>query len=85
MKTIDAEGVQDLLDGGDGRVLNVLPAASFEKVHIPRSESVPLDALKERAHEILADDEEIVVHCTDRNCDLSTQAAKFLTDEGFDR
>ena len=53
MKTIDAESLSRMLEEGRVRLLDVLPAASFRRVHIPGSESRPLAELKERARDLL--------------------------------
>lgn len=83
--TIDAEGLEALMHRGDVRLLNVLPASSFEKTHIPGSESVPFETLEDRAPESLERDEEIVVHCSGPDCGLSPRATRLLTAKGYER
>jgi rhodanese-related sulfurtransferase len=62
---IGREEVRRLAEGG-ARVVDVLPSASYERLHLPRVTSIPLARLARRAAAELDRDEPVVVYCHDR-------------------
>ena len=70
-------------EAGKGPVLiDVLPAASFEKLHIAGAVSIPLADLEARAAS-LDKDAPVVTYCANYVCGASTKAAVALTKLGF--
>jgi rhodanese-related sulfurtransferase len=67
------------------RLVNVLSRESFERIHIPGSESIPRRELAERASSELGREETIVVYCADESCQASPKAAAALLAMGYER
>ncbi len=83
--TIDSKGLKERLDSGDDLLLvDVLPPGSFLRHHIPGAVNIPLDYLHEVV-EILPHDRDIVVYCTNEECEFSEIAARKLGLHGFTR
>jgi rhodanese-related sulfurtransferase len=61
---IDRDEVRRLADGG-ARLVDVLPAESYERLHLPQASSFPLARLARRAVVELERDEALVVYCYD--------------------
>jgi len=87
MQTLTTEQLDELRDRhADLVIINVLPAETYEKAHIPGSENIPLkdDDFLERAERALGDkDKPIVVYCANEQCDASPKAARKLEEAGF--
>lgn len=68
-------------------VIDVLSEESFRDVHIPGSESVPLDDARfaERVAGLVGGDKEapVVVYCRNEECTASTRAVRKLEAAGF--
>ncbi len=65
-------------------LLDVLSAESFNKNHIPRAESFPLDTInKESAEKRVIKEAKVVVYCGGFGCHASTAAAKTLSVLGY--
>jgi len=61
---IDRDEIKSRLGDGSLRLVDVLPADSYETGHIPSAISLPLATLEHRAPELLPDRaEEIAVYC----------------------
>ena len=63
-------------------VLDVRTRRGFQEGHLPGALSIPLEELAERYKE-LPKDKEIITHCWNVTCMLSTKAAYFLAKKGF--
>jgi rhodanese-related sulfurtransferase len=61
---IDRDEVGRLAAGG-ARLVEVLPAESYERLHLPQASNLPLGRLASRAVVELGRDEELVVYCYD--------------------
>ena len=86
VQTIDAVQLEEMLAGAEPiRLINVLKRESFERLHIPGSESIPRRELPERAPQQLGREEAIVVYCADENCEASPKAAATLDRMGYER
>jgi rhodanese-related sulfurtransferase len=87
MKTIDAQGVNKIVEQKDqGVILDVLPEEHFRKEHIPGAKSAPLDSegFLSRVEQLAGDkSQRVVVYCANSSCDLSPKAAKRLEAEGY--
>ena len=85
MKTINAEELKKKLEAnGDFILINVLSKDSFEAKHVPKSISIPVDDLEQRAPAELPDkDKEIIVYCANLQCQASPTAAKKLEEIGY--
>jgi rhodanese-related sulfurtransferase len=87
MRKITADELKNKLDQDEDLVLiNVLTEDAFEAEHIPGSHNVPyirLDLV--RKVETLAGrkDREIVVYCSNKQCQASPQAGRKLEESGF--
>lgn len=65
-------------------LLDVLSMESFNKNHIPRAESFPLDTInKESAEKRIIKEAKVVVYCGGFGCHASTAAAKALSSLGY--
>lgn len=86
MQTIDRRTLETKLDRGDDFVLlEVLPREDFDRGHIPGARHLPADEVRERAAEIVPDKStEIVTYCSDAECELSGNAARLLTEMGYE-
>jgi rhodanese-related sulfurtransferase len=82
--TITTDALRELLDQGAPQLVEVLPAADFEREHLPGAISLPLDELDDRSVERLDRDRPVVTYCYDHQCDLSARAAWLLASLGFD-
>jgi rhodanese-related sulfurtransferase len=61
---IDRHEVQRLAERG-ARLLDVLPAESYERLHLPQAASFPLARLAKEALAELSREEALVVYCYD--------------------
>lgn len=65
-------------------LLDVLSVESFNKNHIPRAESFPLDMInKESAEKRVIKEAKVIVYCGGFGCHASTAAAKALSGLGY--
>lgn len=78
---VDVAEVEKLLAGG-AQIVEVLPRAEYEEMHLPGALSIPLAELPARADELVRD-RPVVVYCWDLQCDLSPRAAAWLVQLGF--
>jgi rhodanese-related sulfurtransferase len=86
VQTINAVQLEEMFAGAEPiRLINVLKHESFERVHIPGSESIPRRELPDRAPEELGREETIVVYCADETCEASPKAAATLDHMGYER
>ncbi len=83
VRSLDTEGARRQQAAG-AQLLEVLPAESFRKEHLPGAVNIPMPELtEERAHAELHADRAVVVYCYDTQCDLSARAAARLEQAGF--
>lgn len=84
MKTITADELADRLEREEPlRLVDVLKAEHYERVHLPDAENIPVADLRERAPSALGRDETIVVYCSDSKCQASPKAAAMLDELGY--
>ena len=83
MKTIDTHGLQALIERG-AQLVEVLPAADFEREHLPGAVNIPLPDVREETVAKLDRDRPVVVYCYDLQCDLSPRGAVLLEAMGFE-
>ena len=76
MRTLTAKEVKQRIDRVP--VFDVRGDDEFNKEHIPGAKTAPLGALETRIHDVMDDDSELIVHCTNQDCDLSQKAANRL-------
>lgn len=80
VRTSDVAEVERFLAQGRP-VVDVLPADSFRRVHIPGAKSAPLEEedFDERIQEVAPDkDGPVVVYCSDPECQASPKAADIM-------
>ena len=67
--TISREDLKEKLESSDDFILvETLPAAAFERAHLPGAINLPPDRVKEIAPELLPDkNADIVVYCANPN------------------
>jgi rhodanese-related sulfurtransferase len=82
-RTIDLQGMRQLLDGG-AQLVEVLPAEEYEELHMPGAINLPLKQLDAQAATRLDRGRPVVVYCWDALCDMSPRAATLLEQLGFD-
>lgn len=74
--------------GEDFLLVNVLGEEDFEAAHIPGSHNVPVKRARlENEIERLAGGKEdpVVVYCASKDCEASTDAARRLSNAGFEQ
>jgi len=82
--TISTDALRELVDRGTPQLVEVLPAADFEREHLPGAISLPMADLVDRSIERLDRGRPVVTYCYDHQCDLSARAAWLLATLGFD-
>lgn len=83
-QAITREEVARTIDRGEVTVVEALPPAYYEDVHLPGAINLPHDQVDELASDLLPDKQaEIVVYCADDACPNSTIAARRLTQLGY--
>ncbi len=75
--------LRDLLDR-DAQLVEVLPAAEYEELHLPDARSIPLKTLDTRTTAELDRGRAVIVYCWDALCDMSPRAACRLDTLGFE-
>jgi rhodanese-related sulfurtransferase len=85
MKIISAEELKKKIDsGGNFKLINVLSKESYDVRHIPKSISIPVSEIEDRAPKEIPDKGmEIIVHCASSTCTASPQAAEKLEKIGY--
>lgn len=76
--------VRELLDAG-AQLVEALPAADYEELHLPGAVSLPLKELDDRSSSVLDRARPVITYCWDDICDLSARAAVRLLTLGFDQ
>ena len=82
VQTADTAEVVRLVAGG-AQLVDVLPAATFKREHLPGAVSIPLSEI-DSASERLDLSRPVVVYCYDFQCDLSPRGACRLEQLGFE-
>jgi rhodanese-related sulfurtransferase len=72
-----------LLDGG-AQLVEALPEADWEQLHLPGAISIPLRAMEAERTEVLDRARPVITYCWDGVCDLSGRAAARLATLGFE-
>lgn len=62
---IGLDQLKELLDRGDGQLVEVLPAHEFEEEHLPGALNLPLKSLNQASVSGLDRDKPVVVYCWD--------------------
>lgn len=85
MKTINAEDLKKKIDANEDFILvDVLGKDSFEGKHVPKSISIPVDDIEQKAPSELPDkDKEVIVYCGSTECHASVNALKKLEELGY--
>jgi rhodanese-related sulfurtransferase len=83
LEAVDATTLLRRLNEGDVVVLDVRPELEFRAGHIPAAQSIPVDDLAARLHEIPRG-REIVAYCRGPYCVFSDEAVSLLRAHGFD-
>ncbi len=84
MKTITKEELASKVGSPWVVIVNVLEPQSYEKIHIKGSINVPRKELEAGGWDKLDFTKEIVVHCSNYECNASREAAKLLESKGMD-
>ncbi len=84
-KTIDRDDLKRKMDNNDDFVLvDLLEKEKFEKEHIKGAVNIPLEEIGHTMKERYPLDKEIVVYCSNIDCQASPTAAKKLDQLGFE-
>ncbi|MFO7852139.1 MAG: rhodanese-like domain-containing protein [Bacteroidota bacterium] len=83
MKTITKEELKKRLENDDIILIDVLSEEEYKDSHIKGAVNIPLKMIGTKAEEKYDKDDEIVVYCSDADCNASPTAAKKLEDLGF--
>jgi rhodanese-related sulfurtransferase len=75
---IRRKDVKTLVAQGRAQLVDVRPASEYEKEHLPRAVSLPLETLTPASARILRKDQALIVYSSDSQCDLSARAAWVL-------
>lgn len=80
---ITAGQLKERLDRGDDFLLvDVLPPSSYLLIHLPTAINIPLPYLHE-VLEYLPQDKDLIVYCSNADCEYGETAAKKLELHGF--
>ncbi len=84
-QTIDAATLKAWLDRGEAfDLVDTLPAAVYERAHIPGAINIVSDDIEAEAPRRLTDpDRPVVVYCTNERCKRSEKAAARLERLGY--
>jgi len=83
-KTITREELKAAIDAGEVTVVETLRAEHFEQGHLPGAIHIHYEAVKEKAADLLPDqDAAIVIYCSNTACRNSEIAANQLTAMGY--
>jgi rhodanese-related sulfurtransferase len=80
---IRRKDVKTLVGQGRAQLVEVLPASEWEKEHLPKAVSIPLEKITPEQTKQLRKDEAVIVYCANYQCDLSARAAWRLESMGF--
>lgn len=80
MQTIDVNTVEERIDRVP--VFDVRGDDEYRQEHIAGAKSAPVGSLETRIHDVLEPEAEVIVHCTNPDCELSRQAAERLESLG---
>ena len=86
MKTISGSELRDMIDSNeDLKIVEVLSKEAFEEFHLPNAINIPLgDNFEQEFQQRFPDkSQNIVVYCSNSECDASTKAASRLEEIGF--
>jgi rhodanese-related sulfurtransferase len=76
--------LQKLIDLGEVTVVDALPAAYYDRVHIPGAINLVAEEVSEKAAELLPDTSaSIVTYCSNSACSNSTAVARRLEALGY--
>lgn len=75
--------VKTLVAQGRAQLVDVRPASDYEREHLPRAISLPLENMSPAAARILRKEQAVIVYSSDSQCDLSARAAWRLEGLGF--
>ena len=87
MRTITAQELNRQMQDNGVLVVNTLDTENYRRAHIPGSHSVPLERkdFVTKVEQLAGDRKrEVVVHCSNRECDTSEKAAEKLEKAGFE-
>jgi rhodanese-related sulfurtransferase len=80
---IRRKDLKTLVAQGRAQLVEVLPASSYKKEHLPGAVSIPLQTMNAETTKSLRKDVAVIVYCYDSQCDLSARAAWRLESMGF--
>jgi rhodanese-related sulfurtransferase len=88
MQTVSKSDVKKAIEGNqDVLLIDVLPEDSFRERHIPGSINIPFNNNERFADQVnnrvKSKDTRVIVYCASATCDLSSKAARKLTEAGF--
>jgi len=84
LRFITMENLLEMLENkAPFKLVEVLAKEEYDKGHIPRAISIPLDELETRAKQKLKKTDTVVVYCASYACHASTKAARRLLDLGY--
>jgi rhodanese-related sulfurtransferase len=75
--------LEQLIDRGEGLLIDVRPEDEYRYGHLPGAVSLPLDDLPQRVGE-LPRDRPIIAYCRGRFCQTADEAVALLRRQGFD-
>jgi len=81
---ITRDELRGAIDRGEVTVVDALPAAYYDRQHLPGALNLFVDEARERAHEVLPDkDAAIVAYCSNAACPNSEGVARVLVALGY--
>jgi len=85
MQTINRDTLQEKMNTGDVKVVDVLGADQYNHFHLPGAINVPLgEDFESRIQQAVPDkQQEVVVYCADSKCPASPEAAKKMDSLGY--
>ena len=85
MKTLNYPELLKMIEPGKNHpiLINTLSNTDFLKGHIPGSLNIPTDQIPQKAPQLFAKHDWIVVYCANTKCEASHKAAELLEKAGF--
>jgi len=75
--------LKEKLDHNEVKLVEVLDKEAYNKEHIKGAMNIPLERIGTEAKDRFAEDDQIVVYCSNFDCSASPTAAKKLDGLGF--
>jgi rhodanese-related sulfurtransferase len=83
VRQISREQLQEMMKAARFKLVDVFSRERYEKEHIKRAISLPVNEIEQKASSVLCKNDLIVVYCASFECQASTRVAEKLMSMGF--